>query len=780
MPDLWTRIRKARLFQVLVVYVAVSWVILQVADVLEDTLELPSWVAAAALLLLLAGGVVVMTTAWLQAHPPALPEADGVVTPRERAVHRWVLPQFTWVRAIAGGVLALGLLALVALIVAGDGRPRLGPGEARADVAGVGLAVLPFNVSGPDAELWREGMLDLLATNLDGVAGLRTIDPATILSRMRGDRDVELAAQLRVADDVQARYALIGSVIGLSSNVRISSEIHDLDTDTVVARARVEGPQDSVLRLVDRLSVDLVRQLMRSEGGETGLRNAETLTTGSLEALRSYLEAERLYRGGDLDAASAAYERAVREDSTFALAWYGLSRSRGWFSGELMQALSDSAFQRATLLADRLPERTRMFLRGDSLNRAGDAESIRVFESAVARYPDDPEAWYMLGEVRFHTDAGGMGIGLEERVRPFRRAVLLDPSSGPYYYHLVPAMIGLQDTLAADSLIRRFESFTGDRERAEGWRMARAVLKPPTALDAQATAEALSGATPDQIRLVVEAATSTTSYPAALEGAAIAGRRAGIQPSQLFGAPFIARIEQGRLSEIVEFVAAEQTPAVVIPPTLSHVLMLGGDVPEPLAERYLTTEHDGGRASFWAGVRAWLREDADGVRRAMLVLDSLAAGRDVSERGEAYRAPPAAMAEAFRTQAGGLRALELALRDGRPHAAADSLQAVLRRAHSTPTLDAEIAMVAMREIMVQMYISSDRPQQALELVQNRVSARPSPLLAFLLARIHEGLGDRNEAIRHYSIFLEGWRNADEGLPWKAHAERALERLTQER
>ena len=59
--------------------------------------------------------------------------------------------------------------------------------EARASLVAAlpGLAVMPFTVSGEGSDVWREGMVDLLSTNLDGVAGLRTIDPATILARLR-------------------------------------------------------------------------------------------------------------------------------------------------------------------------------------------------------------------------------------------------------------------------------------------------------------------------------------------------------------------------------------------------------------------------------------------------------------------------------------------------------------------------------------------------------------------------------------------------------------------
>ena len=42
------------------------------------------------------------------------------------------------------------------------------------------IAVLPFNASGPGVEVLGEGMVDLLATNLQGVGGIKVVDPRLV------------------------------------------------------------------------------------------------------------------------------------------------------------------------------------------------------------------------------------------------------------------------------------------------------------------------------------------------------------------------------------------------------------------------------------------------------------------------------------------------------------------------------------------------------------------------------------------------------------------------
>jgi hypothetical protein len=53
----WTRVRKGRLFQVIAVYLGASWLVLQVAKTLQETLALPAWVPPAAVLFLIIGFV---------------------------------------------------------------------------------------------------------------------------------------------------------------------------------------------------------------------------------------------------------------------------------------------------------------------------------------------------------------------------------------------------------------------------------------------------------------------------------------------------------------------------------------------------------------------------------------------------------------------------------------------------------------------------------------------------------------------------------------------------
>ncbi|MGW8268800.1 MAG: hypothetical protein ACWGSQ_20710, partial [Longimicrobiales bacterium] len=343
-PSLWSRLKQARIVQVLLVYLGASWGLLQVVDVLQNALTLPEWVAPVAVILLLIGLLVILATAWVQSLPSTEAReaagevpSDWQIAPMDlgRSLVSGRLPHLTWGRAILGGVVALSLLfgASGVFVMLTGSRPSLGPPEAGASAAADGIAVVPFDVRGTDLEIWREGMMDLLANNLDGVGGYRTIDPRTVMARWRrtvgDDPSPDLDTALRAAGATGARYALSGSVVGIGDNVRLVANLYDLDTGEEVAQGRAEGPSADVLILADNLAVETMRALLQATGREGGDITAETMTTSSLPALRAFLEGEHHYRKGEFAEAVQAYEAAVDADPTFAIALIRLSEGYG-------------------------------------------------------------------------------------------------------------------------------------------------------------------------------------------------------------------------------------------------------------------------------------------------------------------------------------------------------------------------------------------------------------------------------------------------------------------
>lgn len=149
--SLLERVRRARVVPVLVVYLGAAWIVLRVADVLRDTLALPSWVPGLAFLLLAVGLLVIMATAWVQSHPDTAAAeeagevpADWEIAPGEAlaSLRAGEMPHLTWGRATMGGAVAFGLLfGGLGLYAALSGRTMVPAGPVPAPrVPPVGLA----------------------------------------------------------------------------------------------------------------------------------------------------------------------------------------------------------------------------------------------------------------------------------------------------------------------------------------------------------------------------------------------------------------------------------------------------------------------------------------------------------------------------------------------------------------------------------------------------------------------------------------------------------------
>jgi adenylate cyclase len=367
---------------------------------------------------------------------PIDPESLVVETPDETETMSW--------RSRLGGRMTMAAVFTVSVLIAAAvlhfvTRDASQPPAVKAETEtpAPAVAVLPFHVSGTGSiDDWREGMIDLLSTNLDGVGGLRAIESRTILARWdeHAGREALIDADtaLDIGRSAGARYAVLGSAIGMGSSVRIVADVYDLRSGRRLGQSRVEGAADSVFALIDHLTIDLIGQMGVGETGRSGSVSLARVTTDSLEALKAFLEGEAKFRRSDFAGAHQAFQRAAEIDSTFALALFRMGQAVGF--GGFGPTLE--LFERAVRYGQRLPERERLVLQGALAREHGKLEAIPFLERATRLYPDDAIAWFELGEAYHHLGAQAL---LEHGVSEpaFEHALAIDPDFSPAYIHLI-------------------------------------------------------------------------------------------------------------------------------------------------------------------------------------------------------------------------------------------------------------------------------------------------------------------------------------------------------
>jgi tetratricopeptide (TPR) repeat protein len=325
------------------------------------------------------------------------------------------------------------LLALVALLLAGAAWSVWPVRSVQAHSARI--AVLPFAFHGSkEYEYLGAGMVDLLSANLDGVAGLRSVDPRALLalSAQGNGQPIDPKRARSVAARFGAGHVVLGGISEANGRLRISASLYENDgAGEPVANVVVEGDATDLFVLIDRLTKRLLAEgPMR---GGTRLDGLAALTTSSMPALKAYLAGMGLLRQGSFEAAVDVFEHATAEDSTFALAHYRLALAAAWAKRFDLTRLSAA---RAVEHGDRLSRRDRLLLEGVLAyydGRPDDAEAS--FRDLLGAYPDEVEGWLQLGEVLYHYNPL-RGRPIEESLPAWERALELEPNNRFAHAHI--------------------------------------------------------------------------------------------------------------------------------------------------------------------------------------------------------------------------------------------------------------------------------------------------------------------------------------------------------
>jgi len=354
-------------------------------------------------------------------------------------------------RAITAGI---AVVVLAAIVFAGQKFLRRSGPSALDEQS---LAVLPFRVASadPSHHYLREGMVDLIAAKLSG-EDLRALEPRTMLDAWRQaggteTNDLSREASLQLARQLKAGKALLGDVVGTPNRLVLTVSLLGVRKGDQITKVSVEGPPDSLASLVNQIAT----QLMTQTSGEAQARMTN-LSSTSLPALRAYLDGQARLRRGDAVNAAKDFDRALKEDSTFALAGMGLRLATGWYGDA---ALGTRGIEIAWREKARLSQRDQALLVALAGPRyplvSSNLDVFKAREQYLSMAPDNAEAWYLLADQIFHYGSA-MGIpDWEQRsLAGFKKAMELDSTYLPGYTHAMPLAPSMGDTAFYNRALR--------------------------------------------------------------------------------------------------------------------------------------------------------------------------------------------------------------------------------------------------------------------------------------------------------------------------------------
>ncbi len=353
------------------------------------------------------------------------------------------------------------------------------------------IAVLPFSVRG-DARLayLREGMVDLLATKLDGAGDIRTVDPRALLQAAA--RDAGTAAGRDLTPDEAGMLArrfgagryLLGSVVEGGGRLQASAALYAGDGAPVARVEAVAAGESELFELVDELALELLAAHGVAEG--TRLTRIAALTTDSLDALKAYLQGERELRAGRYFDAMEGFQTAVDADPSFALAYYRLAAAA---AGCALPDLARETADRGAPHHERLSPHDRLVFAAQRAWLHGMVDQAEaLYTTITGSYPDDVEAWFHLGDLLFHSNPLRGRSAVEAR-EPFERVLRLDPGHVGAMVHLARIAAIAGRTQAMLDLADRVVRASPEGDQALAMRALRAYATRDAAAIAQVDAE---------------------------------------------------------------------------------------------------------------------------------------------------------------------------------------------------------------------------------------------------------------------------------------------------
>ena len=317
-------LNRRNVIKVAVLYVVASWLVLQVADLLFDALDLPEPWLRLVLAMLILGFPLVLVFAWIFELTP-----EGVRREKDVDRSRSITHQ-------TGRRINVVIVALLVLAIAMVGLDRLVPEsvpvakELPAQSAAAGapaqsIAVLPFADLSPDGdqEYFSDGIAEEILNVLVRIDGLKVASRTTSW----GFKGQEALGITQIADKMNVRHVLEGSVRKAGNTVRITAQLIDAETDQHLWSETFDRQltAESLFAIQDEIAGAIAAQLgLLIDPSVAPLSHRGD--TDNLDAYEIYLEAWQLFvERRSLRRAIELFEKAVGTDAEFARAWSGLA-----------------------------------------------------------------------------------------------------------------------------------------------------------------------------------------------------------------------------------------------------------------------------------------------------------------------------------------------------------------------------------------------------------------------------------------------------------------------
>ena len=439
-PSVWDRLRRRKVVQWSIAYVAAGWGLLQGLAYVGTAFHWPEQVQRLAIVAFVIGLPVAIVVAWYHGD-----RGHQTVSGREFAILTTLLLAggglFWWVGRMPAAADAPAAVA--------NAQPSQDPAE-----TGASIAVLPFVNMSPDEgnTYFADGISEELLNVLVRVPGLGVASRTSSF----GYKGSELGT-VAIAQALKVNHVLEGSVRKSGNRVRITAQLIDAVHDRHLWSATYDRELTDIFAIQEEIANAIVGAL-HDQLGATSSATAVTVRadTENLEAYQVYLKARELFIARrDLPESIRLFEQVTQMDPNFARGWEGLaavtSIAPTWgIRDRDYRAIAIGAARRALDLDPTLSMPWAVLGNVARTTWPADyAESLVLNDRAIAVDPKNATAYLWRG-------ISWLELGFFERaIADFDRCLALEPGYLNAERHKALALLYLGKTDAALALFER-------------------------------------------------------------------------------------------------------------------------------------------------------------------------------------------------------------------------------------------------------------------------------------------------------------------------------------
>jgi TolB-like protein len=335
----WLELKHRKTDKVVVVYAAAAFTIIQIVPTLQTALYLPDWTTTIVIIILAVGFPVSVIASWFYDISPGKIERTKPLSeikspPVQKELKKWK------------GATLISVLVIIGLVLFNIISSSIEASEIRQTEKTI--AVLPFDNLSSDEELTNmcEALESFIITELNKIKEFTVRQRDAVMEfRVKKKSNPEIARKLKVF------FIVTGDLIKTRNHILLNVNLVRAKNDKVVwAEHYTFNKEDEIFEKLNEMPVQIARNLLVNLTPETK-RKIRNKPTRSAAAYMNYIKgnnsqddahnAHELVSTGDsifkdltastsFNKAIEFYDKAIREDSTFALAYAKRSITRSW------------------------------------------------------------------------------------------------------------------------------------------------------------------------------------------------------------------------------------------------------------------------------------------------------------------------------------------------------------------------------------------------------------------------------------------------------------------